>query len=128
MRALLDTHVFLWWINEDPRLSQNAREVLSDVENDLLFSVASVWEMAIKIGSGKLNIMGDPGTYISRYLGENNIEVLQVNLRHAAGIVELPNHHRDPFDRMLVAQALAEDIAIVTIDPQVAAYTAETIW
>lgn len=101
---------------------------MSDVENDLLFSVASVWEMAIKIGSGKLDIKGDLGTYTSRYLGENNIEVLQVNLRHAAGIVELPNHHRDPFDRMLVAQALAEDIAIVTIDPQVAAYPAETIW
>lgn len=128
MRVLLDTHVFLWWINEDPRLSQTARESLSDAENDLLFSVASGWEMAIKIGSGKLEITGNLGAYISMHLGENNIEVLQVTLRHAVGVVELPNHHRDPFDRLLVAQALAEDIAIVTIDPQVARYPVETIW
>ncbi|CAN5868893.1 type II toxin-antitoxin system VapC family toxin [soil metagenome] len=128
MRALLDTHVFLWWINEDPRLSRTAREFLSDEENDLIFSVASVWEMAIKIGSGKLDITGDLGAYVSAYLRENNMEVLQVNLRHAAGIVELPDHHRDPFDRLLVAQALAEDVAIVTIDPQVTRYPVETIW
>lgn len=128
MRALLDTHVFLWWINEDPRLSQTAREFLSDAENDLLFSVASGWEMAIKIGSGKLEITGNLDTYISTHLGENNIEVLQINLRHTVGVVELPNHHRDLFDRLLVAQALAEDIAIVTIDPQVARYPVETIW
>ena len=128
MRALLDTHVFLWWINEDPRLSQTAWELLSDAENNLLFSVASGWEMAIKVGSGKLKVTGNLGAYISMHLGENNIEVLQVTLRHAVGVVELPDHHRDPFDRLLVAQALAEDIAIVTIDPQVVRYPVETIW
>lgn len=128
MRALLDTHVLLWWINEDARLSETAREVLSDVENDLLFSAASGWEMAIKIGLGKLEVTGNLGAYLSMHLGENSIEVLHVSLRHAVGVAELPNHHRDPFDRLLVAQALAEDLAIVTIDPLVARYSVQTIW
>lgn len=128
MRILLDTHVLLWWINEDARLSETALEVLSNVENDLLFSAASGWEMAIKIGLGKMEVTGNLSAYLSRHLGENGIEVLPISLRHAVGVAELPKHHRDPFDRLLVAQALAEDLSIVTIDPLVSRYPARIIW
>ena len=127
MRVLLDTHVFLWWINDDPRLSTNAREVIVDGENDLLFSVASVWEMAIKQNLGKLSIEGSLGPYLTRYLTDM-ATVVPVSLRHAVSVAELPNLHRDPFDRLLVAQALVEEVPLVSGDVEVSRYPVETIW
>lgn len=128
MRLLLDTHAFVWWINDDSRLSDEARNLFSDGGNELLFSVASGWEMAIKISSGKLTVTGDLVSYLSRYLAENAIEVLPISLSHAAGVAELPNYHRDPFDRLLISQALQENIALLSADPQVARYPAQIIW
>ena len=128
MRVLLDTHAFLWWINDDVRLSEGAREIFSDGDNELLFSVASGWEMAIKVGMGKLTVSGSLGPYISKHLAENAVEVLPINLSHAVGVTELPDHHRDPFDRLLVSQALVEKLPILSTDPQISRYPIETLW
>ena len=118
----------MWWINDDERLSEAAREVLSDGQRELLFSAASGWEMAIKIGVGKLTVTGPLSSYLSTRLLENTIEVLPVTLSHSVGVAELPNYHRDPFDRLLVAQAIVENLAILTADPLVARYPVETVW
>ena len=125
---LIDTHALLWWINNDPRISGRARKVFSAGENDLLFSAASGWEMAIKVNLGKLNVEGPLGPYLSKHLADVRVEVLPVSLRHAVGVADLPNHHRDPFDRLIVAQALAEGIPVLTADPLVTRYPVETIW
>ena len=125
---MLDTHAFLWWINDDTRLSEAAREVISDGGRELLFSAASGWEMAIKIGLGKLNVTGPLSSYLPARLLENGIGVLPVSLRHAMGVTELPNYHRDPFDRLLVAQAMAEDLTVLTADPLVTRYPIQIIW
>lgn len=128
MRVLLDTHVFMWWINDDARLSEAARELLSDGGNELLFSVASGWEMATKIGLGKLTVTGNLGSFLSERLTENAMEVLPVSLSHAVGVTELPHHHRDPFDRLLMAQASVEGIPLLTADPHLSQYPVEVIW
>lgn len=128
MRVLLDTHAFLWWINADARLSEGAREVFTEGDNELLFSVASGWEMAIKAGLGNLTVSGRLGPYISEQLAENAVEVLPISLSHAVGVSDLPDHHRDPFDRLLVSQAVVEGLPILTADPRISRYPVETIW
>ena len=128
MRVLLDTHAFLWWIGDDPRLSERAREVLSDGDNDLVFSAASGWEIAIKARLGRLHVPGDLNTYLFRQLTENYTSVLPVHLSHALRVHALPDHHRDPFDRLLVAQAIVEEIPLLSADPRIARYPVEIVW
>ncbi len=128
MNALLDTHVFMWWITDDPRMSQRARQVFGNPDVDLLLSAASAWEIAIKAGAGKLELEGDLERFVPEQLDENGIEVLPVELAHALRAGTLPGHHRDPFDRLLVAQAQLERIPIVTGDPLMKLYDVEVIW
>jgi PIN domain nuclease of toxin-antitoxin system len=128
LRVLLDTHAFLWWIGDDPRLSERAREVLSDGDNDLVFSAASGWEIAIKARLGRLHVPGDLNTYLVRQLTENYTSVLPVHLSHALRVHALPDHHRDPFDRLLVAQAIVEEIPLLSADPRIARYPVEVVW
>ena len=128
MRVLLDTHAFLWWIGDDPRLSERAREVFSDGDNDLVFSAASGWEIAIKARLGRLQVPGDLNTYLLRQLTENYTSVLPVHLSHALRVYALPDHHRDPFDRLLVAQAIVEEIPLLSADPRIARYPVEVVW
>jgi PIN domain nuclease of toxin-antitoxin system len=128
MRLLLDTHVFLWWNEADPRLSRRVRGLLSDPENSLYLSVASAWEMTIKVQSGKLGLPAATAVYIPARLNHYGIEALPVTLEHVLAASTLPGHHRDPFDRMLIAQGQVERLAIVTHDPQVRKYAVETIW
>lgn len=128
MKVLLDTHVFLWWITDDPRLSERAREIISDGENTLFFSAASAWEIAIKAKLGKLSVPGDFEAFITEQLIQNSITPLPVRLGHALRVYNLPVHHRDPFDRLLVAQAQVEKLPIVTGDPAIAQYPVEVIW
>lgn len=128
MRVLLDTHAFLWWIGDDPRLSEQAREVFSDGDNDLVFSAASGWEIAIKARLGRLHVPGDLNTYLFRQLTENYTSVLPVHLSHALRVHALPDHHRDPFDRLLVAQAIVEEIPLLSADPRIARYPVEVVW
>jgi PIN domain nuclease of toxin-antitoxin system len=125
---LLDTHAFLWWIGDDPRLSERAREVLSDGDNDLVFSAASGWEIAIKARLGRLQVLGDLNTYLYRQLTENYTSVLPVHLSHALRVHALPDHHRDPFDRLLVAQAIVEEMPLLSADPRIARYPVEVVW
>jgi PIN domain nuclease of toxin-antitoxin system len=128
MRILLDTHTFLWWITDDPRLSAQARKVIRDKRNELLFSAASGWEIAIKARLGRLQLPDDLEQFIVTQLSINTMSVLPIQLNHALHVYTLPDHHRDPFDRMLVAQSQVEELPIVTADPQVSAYDVRTIW
>ena len=128
MRVLLGTHAFLWWITDDPRLCGRAREVISDGRNELFFSAASGWEIAIKAGPGRLEIPGDLQRFVADQLSRNAIQTLPIYLSHALHISALPGYHRDPFDRILVSQALLEKMPLLSADPQVARYPVEVVW
>ncbi|MGA2213335.1 MAG: type II toxin-antitoxin system VapC family toxin [Bryobacteraceae bacterium] len=128
MRLLLDTHVFLWWNEADPRLSRRVRQLLSDPDNSLFLSVASAWEMTLKVQSDKLGLPAAIAMYIPARLNHYRIGALPVTLEHALAASTLPAYHRDPFDRMLVAQGQVERLPIVTHDPQLRQYAVETIW
>ena len=128
MRALLDTQAFLWWITDDPQLSTRAREIISDGENELFLSVASGWEMAIKARLGKLDLPDNLESFIPEQMALNAIESLPVQMSHALHVYKLPDHHRDPFDRMLIAQSQLENLPILTVDPQIARYAVKVIW
>jgi PIN domain nuclease of toxin-antitoxin system len=128
MRVLLDTHAFLWWIVDDPRMSARASEVIVDGRNDLLFSVASGWEIAIKAGLGRIELPTPMERFLVGQLRENRIEVLPIQMTHALHVYALPHHHRDPFDRMLVAQAQVERLPILSADGRIAKYEVEVLW
>jgi len=128
MRALLDTHTFLWWITDDSRLSRRAREVIGDGRNELFLSSASGWEIAIKARLGKLDVQDDLKSFIPKQMALNSINGLPVQMSHALHVYELLDHHRDPFDRMLISQAQLEDMCILTGDPQIALYPVEIVW
>jgi PIN domain nuclease of toxin-antitoxin system len=127
VRVLLDTHIFLWWITDDPRLSGRARELISDGRNELFFSAASGWEIAIKTGLGRLEIPGDLQRFVAEQLSRNAIQTLPIYLSHVLHTGTLPRHHRDPFDRILVSQALLEKMPLLSADPQIARYPIEVV-
>ena len=129
MKALLDTHAFLWWTaSRGARVSGIARELIEDADNEIMLSVASVWEIAIKVGSGRLELPGPIDDYVPDRLKRHGFSVLSLDVPHALHAARLPPIHRDPFDRLLVAQAQVEGIPIVTSDPAIAQYDIETIW
>lgn len=128
MRALLDTHAFLWWITDDSRLSLRAREIIADGQNDLFFSAASGWEIAIKANLGKLEVPDDLERFVNEQLSRNAIQVLPIYLSHALHVYALPDRHRDPFDRLLVSQAILEKLTVLSSDPQFARYPVELAW
>ena len=128
MKVLLDTHSFLWWVTDDRRLSPRAREIMSGGENRLFFSAASAWEIAIKARLGRLAISEPVATFLPAQLAENAIEGLPIAVSHALHVYSLPDHHRDPFDRLPVAQSQIENLPILTRDPLIAHYAVETIW
>ncbi len=128
MRTLLDTHAFLWWISDSPELSERAREVMADERNELLFSVVSGWEIAVKAGLGKLELPDVPAKFVTGQISSNDIEVLPIYLAHAMRVHDLPEYHRDPFDRLLVAQALVEELPLISGDQEISRYPVETIW
>jgi PIN domain nuclease of toxin-antitoxin system len=128
MKLLLDTHVFLWWNEASPRLSKQAHSLISDPENTLYLSVVSVWEVILKEGTGKLKLPSAAAVYIPARLAHYRFEVLPLGLGHVLAVGTLPTHHRDPFDRMLVAQAEVERLPILTHDPQIRKYNVETVW
>ena len=128
MKLLLDTHAFLWWIGDDARLSGPARETIADPGNEVSFSVASAWELAIKTGLGRFEPDGDLGPFLEEQIQRNAFRVLPVKLEHAVSISSLPAHHRDPFDRLLVAQAAVEGMTLVSRDPQLRKCDTPTLW
>jgi PIN domain nuclease of toxin-antitoxin system len=128
MKVLLDTHTFLWWITDSERLSQKARRIISNRHNIVLFSAASGWEIAIKMKLGRLQLQEPMGSFIINQLAVNAFEVLPCHLNHALHVYSLPEHHRDPFDRMLIAQSQLEDLPLITSDPLLALYSVKIIW
>jgi PIN domain nuclease of toxin-antitoxin system len=121
---LVDTHALLWWLNDDPALSDTARAALADPRNEPLVSIASLWEMAIKRSLGKLSAPDD----LPERIIEQGFAWLGVEARHAWLVRALPMHHRDPFDRLLVAQAVTEGLPVITTDPSFRAYGVEICW
>jgi len=128
VNVLLDTHAFLWWVRDDARLSAVAREVVGDGDNSIFLSTASAWEIVIKARLGKLRAPVDLESFLAQQLAHNAFEVLPVGLRHALRVASLPDLHRDPFDRMLVAQSQVESLVILTADEAVARYDVRTRW
>lgn len=129
MRLLLDTQVFLWWATDDHRLSARARRVLGDSASEIYFSVASGWEIAIKARLGRLLTLGEEvGSFVADQLAVNGFEVLPINLNHVLATCSLPDYHKDPFDRLLIAQAACEDLALLSADPKLARYKARVVW
>jgi PIN domain nuclease of toxin-antitoxin system len=127
MRYLLDTHAFLWMAEDDARLHANVRALVADLDNEILLSVASVWEMAIKSSLGKLIL----GTTLERLVAgglDRGIRLLEVACAHAYVVEHLPFHHRDPFDRLLVAQASHDGLQLVSRDPSFDAYSVTRVW
>ena len=128
MQLLLDTHAVLWAVSEPGRLGAAARDALLDPANELAFSTASVWEIAIKQSLGRLELLADWPALIDRERRGLGARWLAVLPTHCVRVATLPWHHRDPFDRMLVAQAMAENMGIVTRDEQLAAYAVSVVW
>jgi PIN domain nuclease of toxin-antitoxin system len=128
MKAILDTHIFLWWNMDDPQLAPSIREVISDGHNELFLSAASAWEISIKAGRGRLILPASPQKYVTDRLVLHGVQPLPISLSHALCVYNLPDHHRDPFDRLLVAQGQAENMPILTADPMIAKYDVKTIF
>lgn len=128
MKVLLDTHAFLWWITDDDQLSTLARGAIGAPDNQVFFSAASAWEIITKSRIGRLPLPEPVDGFIARHLEENAFQPLSITMRHTFELETLPDLHRDPFDRMLVAQALAEEMPLVTGDQAVQAYPVTTIW
>jgi PIN domain nuclease of toxin-antitoxin system len=128
VKVLIDTHVLLWWAAEPQRLSTRAREVLDDSRNELVWSVIGTWEIALKVSRGKIKLPEPLHQYLEPRLARAGIQQLPVHSQHALALLDLPGHHWDPFDRMLIAQARVEGLAILTADRDIPKYEVEAIW
>ncbi len=124
MKLLLDTHAALWWLSDDARIGQEAARQLTDDRNQVLLSATVVWEVAIKRSLGKLDAPGD----FAATLLDAGAQPLSITLDHAAAVESLPWHHSDPFDRLLIAQALAEGAALISDDERLGGYGVQLIW
>jgi PIN domain nuclease of toxin-antitoxin system len=128
VRALLDSHAFIWWVLDAPNLSERCRAIVRDVSNDIVVSVASAYEIAYKAEQGRLALPEPAAQYVRDRLAANAFDSLTIQLSHALRAATLPRIHRDPFDRILVAQAQIESMPVLTADPAIARYDVETIW
>ena len=128
MRLLLDTHAFLWFVLNDPRLSAAARGLISDSDNLILISPASYWEIAIKIRIGKYKLPEPFAEFMDEEIARNTLVILPIDVAHAAIVAALPLHHRDPFDRLLIAQAMAEVVPIISADVMFDSYPVTRVW
>ena len=128
MKALLDTHSFLWFISGHSNLSPTARTFIEKADNQPLLSIASLWEMAIKTSLGKLTLTQPFSELIPQQIELNGIEPLAIDIEHLATVAQLPFYHRDPFDRLLIAQAMVERVPIIGADSQFDAYGLERLW
>jgi len=127
-RYLMDTHCWLWANLQPESLSSAVNDIITDTENEVIFSVISTWGISIKHRLGKLNLPSEPVEYIPSRLAINQVSVLSIRLAHALRVSQLPLHHNDPFDRLLIATAQTEGLVIITIDEQILQYDVKTIW
>jgi PIN domain nuclease of toxin-antitoxin system len=128
VRLLLDTHSFLWFILGDSRLSAGARSLIENADNERWLSMASAWEMAIKVSLGKMNVFQPFDTLLATHLQRNNVFLLPISLPHVLRVVTLPFHHRDPFDRMIAVQSLSENLPLVSADSVFDNYGVQRLW
>ncbi|HEY0078617.1 MAG TPA: type II toxin-antitoxin system VapC family toxin [Pyrinomonadaceae bacterium] len=128
MRLLLDTHTFIWWFSEPEKLSTRAQNLLADAANELLLSVVSVWEMQIKIQLGKLRLTIPLRELIEGQEQTNGLQILPVQLEHVLALEALPARHKDPFDRLLIVQADAEEAYLVSMDKVFSDYSVKLLW
>ena len=128
MRLMLDTHTFLWFVLDDPQLSALAKTLIEDPVSDVLISPASFWEIAIKVRLGKLDLRSSYDDFMHRGIVGNDFAILSIEPKHTSLLTTLPLYHKDPFDRLLVAQASIENITIVSADDALDAYGVQRAW
>jgi PIN domain nuclease of toxin-antitoxin system len=128
VKLLLDTHAFLWFVWDDPQLSATAKALIEDPANRKLVSMASCWEIAIKAGNRKLTLGTPADVFLPRELARNGFELLDITLAHASAVETLPQHHKDPFDRLLIAQVRIENLSIVSVDVDFDPYGVTRLW
>lgn len=128
MRLLLDTHVLLWWHNEPERLTETAYDAICDLDNEIFLSVVNGWEIQIKTQLGKLTLSKPLNVILQQEQAANDFRLLPVTMDHVYTLDHFPLHHRDPFDRLLVAQAHRESLTLVTHDPKLLAYAVPLLW
>lgn len=128
MKYLLDTHSLLWIITGNRILSKKALNIYLNEENDIFFSAASIWELAIKSSLNKINLGMNLDRFVEEHIRGNNIEILYISLPHLFRIEKLPFHHRDPFDRLIIAQALEDNLIIISKDKTFDRYNVKRIW
>ena len=128
MRALLDTHTFLWWNLDAPQLSSVAREFIATGDNEIFLSAATAWEIAIKAAKGRLTLPEPPDQYVAERMRLHHFSALPIELSHALEVYRLPDIHQDPFDRLLIAQSQLEKMPLLTADFEINRYQVEVIW
>ncbi len=116
MRVLIDTHIFLWWITDNERLSRKLRKIIANSRNEIYLSAASTWEISIKYQLGRLVFKEPPEIFIPEQISINGMKTLPVEISHTLYVYKLADHHRDPFDRLLIAQSILEDLPVMTTD------------
>ncbi|MCY7347145.1 MAG: type II toxin-antitoxin system VapC family toxin [Pyrinomonadaceae bacterium] len=128
MKLLLDTHTLLWFIAGSPQLSATARNLIEDAAHEKYVSIASLWETAIKISIGKMTLAAPFDVLFPHQLKSNGFELLPIKIRHASAMTTLPFHHRDPFDRILIAQTIVENMNLVSVDAVFDDYPVTRLW
>ena len=128
MKILLDTHTFIWFVTDSSRLSTTAKALIEDEYNEKLLSIASIWEMGIKHSIGKLTFELPFMTFIESQLQQNSMEILNIRIEHLDVVANLPLHHRDPFDRLIISQAIVEQLPIVGVDKAFDSYAVRRLW
>jgi PIN domain nuclease of toxin-antitoxin system len=128
VKIILDTQVLIWWANDVSNISDRVQNIICNVDNELLLSLASIWEIQIKVSLGKLSLPRPLPDVIGTQVSKNQIKIMQIELSHIYTLDLLPHHHRDPFDRIIIAQAMDERVSIASIDKAFDAYSIERIW
>lgn len=128
MTYLLDTGVWLWSLREPERMGRKAREVMADLNQQVFLSAATSWEIAIKAGAGKLRLPEPAGSYVPRRMADQGLRPLPISHQHTLAVAALPHHHRDPFDRLLIAQANLEGMTLITADRMFEKYSVQMLW
>ena len=128
MKYLLDTHAFLWFVLDDKRISTTAKSIIKDSKNEIFFSAASAWEIAIKMKLNRLRIKGNLEPFIIEQLSTNNIVPLTITIYHSLYIEQLPQIHKDPFDRIIIAQSIVENLQLISTDKNIRKYNIKVVW
>ena len=128
MKFLIDTHTFIWYVTNNSKLSSVAQKLIDDGNNDVLLSIASVWEMGIKHSIGKLTFELPFMTFVTLQMQQNSMEILNIRIEHLDVVANLPLHHRDPFDRLIISQTMVEQLPIVGVDKAFDSYAVRRLW